>query len=192
MRLKFSLRTLLILIAIICVACAALANTGVWWHSIIVTATLTGMTGLLLRGTLHPGRPRAFASGWWLFSAGYLAVVFGPWTSDHIGAALITTKGLVLLEQKALEDRSSPTLLYSNQPVDFSGDISLVVSGQYITTSQFPGAAGNSNNWVNSLATHYSTFQSTGHWLLASAFGYAGGCLAAFLRMKRRDRERNT
>lgn len=189
MNLKFSLRTLLILIAVICVACAALANTGIWWHSIIVTATLTGMTGLLLKGALHPGQPRAFASGWLLFSAGYLALVFGPWTGNHIGATLITTKGLVLLEQKAFKDRSFPTVLYTNQPVDFSGDLSLVISGQYVT-SQFP-AAGSSNNWVNSLATHYSTFQSTGHWLLASAFGYAGGCLAALLRIKRRDKARH-
>jgi hypothetical protein len=187
MNLKFSLRTLLILIAAICVACAALANTGIWWHSIIATATLTGMTGLLLWGALHPGQPRAFASGWLLFSAGYLALVFGPWTSNHIGATLVTTKGLVLLEQKALKDRSSPTVLYTNQPVDFSGDLSLVVSGQYVTTSQFPAAVGNTNNWASDLATHYTTFQSTGHWLLASVFGYVGGCLAAFLR-KRQDR----
>src|SRR5882757_5263754 len=98
MSLKFSLRDLLLLIAVISVACAALANTGIWWHSIVVTATLSGMTGLIIWGTLHAGSRRAFACGWLLCAAGYLALVFGPWTGNYLGANLITTKGLVQLE----------------------------------------------------------------------------------------------
>ena len=86
MSLKFSLRDLLLLIAVISVVCAALANTGIWWHSIIVTSTLSGMTGLLLWGTLHSGSCRAFACGWLLFAAGYLALVFGPWTGSNLAA----------------------------------------------------------------------------------------------------------
>ena len=82
MTLKFSLRDLLLLIAVISVACAALANTGIWWHSIVVTVTLIGMTGLTIWGTLNSGSRRAFACGWLLFTAGYLTLVFAPWTGN--------------------------------------------------------------------------------------------------------------
>src|SRR5258706_16333682 len=98
MSLKFSLRDLLVLIALICVACAALANTGIWWHSLIVTVTLAALTALILRGLLCPGEGRAFAVGWLLFAAGYLGLMFGPWTSSYVGPNFITTKGLAGVE----------------------------------------------------------------------------------------------
>ena len=196
MSLKFSLRTLLILIAVISIVCAALANTGVWWHSIVVTATLTGMTGLLLWGTLRTGPRRAFACGWLLFAAGYMSLVFGPWTGNHLGGSLITTRALAQLELKARGNNPSPPVLNSlgNTFADFDGDgsvdLSLMAAASYSNTiwASYPLTAVSGNISGHSRTTNYTTFQSTGHWLLASALGYAGGCLAAFLRMKRRDK----
>jgi hypothetical protein len=194
MSLKFSLRTLLILIGVICIACAALANTGIWWHSIVVTATLTGMTGLLIWGTLHTGPRRAFACGWLLFAAGYLALVFGPWTGNHLGGKLISTKALAHLELKARGNNPSPPVLNSagNTVADYNGDgsvdLDLVAPAHYSNTiwTSYPATSVSGNVFGRSGVTNYTTFQSTGHWLLATALGYAGGCLAAFLRMKRR------
>jgi hypothetical protein len=201
MSLKFSLRDLLLLIALISVACAALANTGIWWHSIVVTATLTGMTGLVIWGTLHSGSRRAFACGWLLFAAGYLALVFGPWSGSNLGANLITTKGLSQLELKARGNNPSPSVLSNNGKtvIDYSGDGSfdtgLVAPGSYdfsgssstwtMYSTSFTGTVFD-RNWV----TGCTTFQSTGHWLLASLFGYCGAHLAAFLSHRRRESTR--
>lgn len=190
MNLKFSLRDLLLLTALISVACAALANTGIWWHSIVVTATLTGMTGLVIWAALHTGSRRAFACGWLLFAAGYLALVFGPWTGNNLGANLITTKGLSQLELQALRDNPSPPVLNTNGVADIDSDLNLdvIYSGtinQTIWTSYPSTGFANvvDRNWVSS----YTTFQSTGHWLFASVFGYCGAHLAAFLFHFRRE-----
>src|SRR5437868_641214 len=132
MSLKFSTRDLLFLIDVISVTCAALANTNIWWHSIVVTATLSGMTGLVIWGTLHAGSRRAFACGWLLFAAGYLALVFGPWTGSNLGANFITTKGLGQLEQQARRDNPSPPVLNVNglADLDSDGNLDLIVTGR--------------------------------------------------------------
>ena len=191
MSLKFSLRDLLTLIAAISVACAALTNTGIWWHSIIVTATLTGMTGLLIWGTLNSGTCRAFACGWLMFAAAYLALVFGPWMGNNLGANFITSKGLARLEWKAWGDNHSPFVLNNGQQVDYHGymdlDFNGIVNINSLGWASYPPTSvwdAPGRNWADSC----TTFQSTGHWLLASAFGYVGGHLAAFLRLRRRDR----
>ena len=190
MSLKFSLRDLLVLIAAISVACAALSNTGIWWHSIIVTVTLVGMTGLLLWGTLNPGPRRAFACGWLLFAAGYLALVFGPWMGNNLGINFITSKGLAYLELKALGDNPSPFVLNNGQSADTYSDLNLIYNGA-VTYGTYNAAGfpypltsvwdGSGRNWADSC----TTFQSTGHWLLASAFGYCGAHLAIFLFLQR-------
>lgn len=187
MSLKFSLRSLLILIAVISVACAALANAGIWWHSIVVSATLTGMTGLILWGTLYPGTRRAFACGWLLFGAGYLAMVFGPWTGNNLGTNFFTSKGLAHLELKARGDNHSPFVLNHGQPADFGGELNLnytgVINLNPIWTSYPPTSVWDTSgrNWADIC----TTFQSTGHWLLASIFGYCGAHLAAILFLRR-------
>ncbi|MGI8980724.1 MAG: hypothetical protein ACR2FY_15970 [Pirellulaceae bacterium] len=197
MSLKFSLRSLLILIAVISVACAALANAGIWWHSIVVTATLAGMTGLLLWGTLHTGSRRAFACGWLLFAAGYLAIVFGPWTANHLGANLMTTKGLAQLEWKARGNNPSPPVLSFPSGLasdyNFNGaiDLDLVAPGTYsnnaVWTSYPSQSYFSTGDFGWSATASISTFKSTGHWLLASVFGYCGAHLAAFLTLRRRE-----
>jgi hypothetical protein len=189
MSLKFSLRDLLILIAVISVACAALANAGIWWHSIVVTATLTGMTVLLIGGTLHAGPSRAFACGWLLFALGYLTMVFGPWFGNHLGSSLITTRGLAQIELHALGNNPSPPVLDFNGGTivdydsDNSVDLGFVDAGTYSNTIW--ASARTSNVFSRSWVTAYTTFQSTGHWLLASAFGFCGAHLAKLLYLRR-------
>ncbi|MFN0018677.1 MAG: hypothetical protein ACKVP0_10490 [Pirellulaceae bacterium] len=184
MSLKFSIRDLLFLIAVISVACAALANTGIWWHSIVVTATLIGMTGLVIWGTLNAGSRRAFACGWLLFAAGYLMLVFGPWTGNNLGGNFITSKVLVELERRARGDNPAPLVLSNGPPVFMDSDVSLGYSGLVNISNTFPGMSGwtsSSRNWTDGC----TTFHSTGHWLFASVFGYIGAHLAAFLYRRR-------
>lgn len=185
MSFKFSLRDLLILIALISVACAALANTGIWWHSIVVTATLTGMTGILIWGSLQAGARRAFACGWLLFAAGYLSLVFGPWTGNNLGIKIITSKGLSQLEMTTRGDTPSPPVLNSGQSMGYQQlyATNLRNNPSLTWTSYPPTSLWNFSepNWMD----HCTTFQSTGHWLFASVFGYCGAHLAVILFRRR-------
>jgi hypothetical protein len=178
MSFKFSLRDLFILIGLSSVACAALANTGIWWHSLVVTATLTGMTGIIIWGTLHGGSRSAFACGWLLFASAYLTMVFGPWLGEHLGGNFITNNCLAELESRAFANKPSPTVFGSMGQVDFRGDLSIVV-GSKILSSSYP------TGFVDLLGIdrvhNITTFRSTGHWLFASVFGYCGAHLAALL-----------
>lgn len=190
MSLKFSLRDLLLLIAAISVACAAMANAGPTWHSIVVTATLTSLTGVTIWAALHPGPRRAFAGGWLLFAAGYLVLVFGPWTGESLGPGLITSKGLALLELKALGENPSPPVASNlTQVMDLGSDLDLIATGAYtLSINGAPNARWNINQpWNGGSLAGITTFQSTGHWLLASVFGYCGAHLAAFLFHFRRN-----
>ena len=153
MSLKFSLRDLLLLIALISVACAAMANTGILWHSIVVTATLAGMTSLVIGGTLHSGKRRAFVIGWLLFSAGYLALVFAPWTGNNLGVNFITSKGLAYLELKAWGDQHSPFVLNHAQQMEFGNDLDLGYTGRVNVNSI----------WVNYPSTSVWEVPSS-HW----------------------------
>jgi len=195
MNLKFSLKDLLLFTALIAVACAALVNAGIWWHSIVVTTTLTAMTVLVIRGMLTSGPRRAFAAGWLLMAAAYLALVFGPWTGNQLGPNLITSKGLAQLEYTTRGNNPSPPVLeYNSSPqLDFGSDLSLIYSGSTIvsgnvymqpriwTSTGYPTGNGVYTVYDNSATLSYSTFQSTGQWLFASILGFAGGHLAAFL-----------
>ena len=191
MNLRFSLRDLLLLIAVICIACAALANTGIWWHSVVVSATLLGMTSILIWGVLRPAESRAWTCGWLLFSVGYLALIFGPWTRTSLGPNLITTKGLGRLEYASRGDNSSPQVLTpGSMPVDYDGDgyIDLSSTGRInLNTLAYPLWMDYSNSLGGGGGQSFTTFQSTGHWLLASVFGYLGAFLAAFLWRSRKS-----
>jgi hypothetical protein len=200
MTLKFSLKDLLVFTALIAIACAALANAGIWWHSIVVTATITGMTALVLWGVLNPGPGRAFAMGWMLLAAGYLGLIFGPWTESQLGPSLITARGLAQLEYSTRGNNLSPPVLQVSPQTDFSfgSDLSLIYSGSTITSGSVTSPPA--RIWASTgtavpagvayydppIALTYTTFQSTGHWLLASLFGFGGAHLAAFLYRARR------
>jgi hypothetical protein len=187
---KFSLRDLLVLIAFICVACAALANTGIWWHSLIVTVTLAALTGLILWGLLCPGEGRAFAAGWLLFAAGYLGLVFGPWTASNLGPNLVTTKGLAGIEWATRGDKPSPPV-FASMPYDYDedGNLDLISTNSLVTSVWSRNALATEPvmDWTGvERPLNCTTFQSTGHWLLSVVLGYLGGAIAlAFWRRKR-------
>lgn len=186
MSLKFSLKDLLLLTALISVACAALANAGIWWHSIVVTATLSGMTGLVIWGTLHRGSRGAFAAGWLLVSVAYLSLIFAPSVTNNLGAHLITTKGLALLEARALGNQPSPPVLPAAPWMDLNANYNGVVDYSYVLNlTAGPYALAGNTLWSSATTNGISTFQSTGHWLIASTLGFCGGHLAAFLWLRR-------
>lgn len=193
MTLRFSLKQLLILVALSAVACATLAQPGYWWHATIATAVVLATISMLIAAVVSDGRRRAFAVGWLVLTVGYMAVVLGPWTSTQLAPQLLSTKGIAKLEAKWHGHQPSPPL-FGQILQDFDGDGSLDI---WVTQNDsFNGRAllaYNVNQWTyqpaappaNWLATaNYTVFQATAHWLIAAALGYWGGVLGALLARK--------
>ena len=191
MTLRFSLKQLLILVALSAVACAALAQPGYWWHATIATAVVLASIGMLIAALVCDGPRRAFAVGWLVLTVGYLAVVLGPWTSTRLAPQLLSTKGIARLESRWHGNQPSPPLF--GQIWDSDGDGSLDVwidanvngralwaynTGQLVYQPPISPA-----NWY--ATANYTVFQATAHWLIAATLGYWGGVLGALLARKK-------
>jgi hypothetical protein len=191
---RFSLRQLLILVALASVACAALAQPGYWWHATIATVVVAAAIGLLIAALVSDGRRRAFAIGWLVLTVGYLAVVLGPWTSANLAPQLLSTKAIAKLEARWHANQPSPEL-FGQFLHDLNGDGNLDVwltdSGivnrralwAYNTGQVIYQPAGNLPSWY--ATANYTVFQATAHWLLAAVLGYAGGMFSMILASRR-------
>ena len=196
MTLRFSLKQLLILVALSAVACAALAQPGYWWHATITTAVVLATIAMLIAALVCDGRRRAFAVGWIVLTVGYLAIVLGPWTSTQLAPQLLSTKGIANLEAKWHSNQPSPPL-FAPLMHDFDGDGSLDVwvtqNGNYNGRALWAYNTGQliyhpATAPASSYATaNYTVFQATAHWLIAAALGYWGGILGALLARQRTD-----
>jgi hypothetical protein len=199
MSFRFSLRQLLVVIAVSAVACAALARPSHLWHSAIVTATVIAIIGMLIAACVGGERARPFAVGWLTLAVGYLALVLGPWTGTQIGAQLVTTKALANLEAKWHASEPSPPV-FQPAMADYNGDgvVDLWVSNPGFIYGQPAGGSGailwdlNSGKAITrpapAVSANYSVFQATAHWLLAVVIGQIGGWLATSLARRRTGR----
>ena len=190
MSLRFSLKQLLILVAVAAVACASLAQPGFWWHATIATAVVLATIGMLIAALVCDGRRRAFAVGWLVLTVGYLAVVLGPWTSTQLAPQLLSTKGIANLEARWHGDQLSPQLLGQLwSDFDGNGDLDLLVAQPgnyngralwaYNTGQLIYHPAATPASWF--ATANYTVFQATAHWLIAAALGYWGGVFGALL-----------
>jgi hypothetical protein len=203
MSFRFSLRQLLIVVALASVATAALAQPGYWWHATIATAVVAAAIGMLIAALVCDGVRRAFAIGWLVMAVGYLAVVFGPWTSTQLAPQLLTTKAISRLEAKWLGDQPSPAV-FGQAVYDYDGDGSVdlwVPASGYVATQPSGGSgralwsysgsqflyqpAAPPGNWL--VTANYTVFQGTAHWLLSAALGYCGGVFGGVLSRRRRS-----
>ncbi|HZL89872.1 MAG TPA: VCBS repeat-containing protein [Pirellulaceae bacterium] len=192
MNLRFSLRQLLVVIAVAAVACAALARPSYLWHSAIVTATVIAMMGMLIAACVGSERARPFAVGWLIIAIGYLAIVLGPWTATQVAPQLLTTKALANLEARWHATEPSPPV-FQPATIDYNGDgvVDIWVSEPGYIYGQPAGGSGTILWNVNTgqavprpapaVSANYSVFQSTAHWLVAVALGQVGGWLASAL-----------
>ncbi len=196
MSLRFSLRDLLILIALVAIACAALSQPGEMWHSVVVSVSLLMLVGMLLRVLMASGEQRAFAAGWLLFATSYLLILFGPWSgTNHLGQNLITSIGLNRLE--AAWRPGTPPVVGGARIVDANGDGGVDINwgsggvvywdtadvmrqgviGTTQPTPTFAYALTSTGSTITIAPSNCSVFFSTGHWLLSSAYGYLGAML---------------
>lgn len=82
---RFSIATLFLITALLCVACAALANANSWWWSVVYTASFLGIIASCVTAIFAQGGARAFAVGMVLTSVIYAYHFVAPYLlSDRL------------------------------------------------------------------------------------------------------------
>src|SRR5262245_12630572 len=96
----FSLRTLIAVTTLAALACAALVKPSADWLTVVVSPTALAFSTQLLRALFQSGESGAAAAGWLLFATVYLALVFAPWSREHVGANLLSSQALLAAQPR--------------------------------------------------------------------------------------------
>ncbi len=154
---------------------AATVYASMWKASVCVSLTAAAIATSSLGAIMLRGRRRAFAIGCTWFMAGYLLLVYAPFSQRHIGPRLISTKLLGKLEELARRTPSVFDQIFRNPPLKGAIDpmaetlVMLNVSA------------------VNSMAPQWDYLQIAGHCMLSWILGWAGGWLATRMRQAKDD-----
>ena len=91
---RFSLATLMSIVAGAALMFAALRSASVFWASATFTLSVAVLLFSLLAVVFRRDAARAFWVGFLLFGWAYLSMVFGPWFSTNVKDHLLTSKVL--------------------------------------------------------------------------------------------------
>ena len=89
---RFSLATLMSVVAVAAFIVAALRFASAFWASAAFTLSVAVLLFSLLAVVFRRDASRAFWVGYLLFGWAYLAIVFGPWFSSNVRDHLLTSK----------------------------------------------------------------------------------------------------
>lgn len=167
---RFTLLSLMVLVAFSAVGLAALVNASELWASATFTVTVSVLLVAIL-GIVLPRREssRAFCAGLTVVGWGYMLIVFSPWfrPESNLGPApLLTTKLLEYLYDKVTE---APAVAGASKQFPRGSMAARIRALQ--RGSALRGA----------LSTSRKHFQQVGHSLLGLFFAFLGGLLARYL-----------
>ncbi len=164
--LRFTLRQLLAMAALIALALPALINASLWWATAWFTGALV-MLAVSLLGILYRGRRRrAFWVGFALFGWGYMILLYGPFLGSHFGPRLATTKALAYLQPLVQKAPVGDSRMSRVSPSDFALNSELYLAWKTeIEGNGFP-------------LPRWDHFQQVGHSLFALLLASGGGLLA--------------
>src|SRR5262245_18485591 len=103
---RFSLISLMVMVAYVALACAALRYATDLWSSGMFTLAVVLQMVALLCTVFRREQTRAAWIGFLVFGGGYLLLTCGPWS--HEGSDLVTSQGLVWLGEK-MHGEAPPT-----------------------------------------------------------------------------------
>jgi hypothetical protein len=110
--LRYSVSGAMGVIFFIAVGLAALRNANELWVGTLSLLTL-GLVGVAVLGMIHGrGARRAWWLGFFLFTVGYLTLVFGPWFSEQVGTNLATTQVLNHVHMRVISSPLPRSLKY--------------------------------------------------------------------------------
>ncbi len=188
---RFSLRSLLLMVALIAAACATLRYPSGWLASVWSLAILLILLFAVLASLLCSGPLRPFWIGFAVFGWGYFWLSLFPSTLfPDVARQLVTTKALVMAYWAAQPDGFTTGQLMDN-PLNVntvntiwtnSGNPSLTLSpsGQLFTNITALNISGMTGPRPLSL----EEYVRGGHALCALLIGWLGGVFGAMLRRR--------
>ena len=208
-KIRFSLATLMAVVAIVATACAALRFASELWASTMFTLALALLCVALLGALFSQASARSFWAGFALVGCLYLIMVFGPWCSMNVSPHLLTTKLVDWLHPK-LQPSSPPgtgvvagqvkvwDATTGQQIHPLNGGTGPVLSlafspdGKMLASQNCASCHNTAITAVGSKAAvvvaSREDFQRVGHSLLASLVAFSGGMLARFFLARQRGR----
>jgi hypothetical protein len=170
----FSLRTLLIAVAIAAIGAVGLTTRNIWWASVMSTLTFGVLLAALVLATSGNGQTRSVALAFAICLATYMAITFSQ-LFDVYSRSLITYRLLtVTWNQVGVEKpqfTNTPDSFYSEQLVD----------GENALTPVY-GLSGSVE--VRDYLLQMRAFFIVGHCLWAYLFGFLGASLATYLHRR--------
>ena len=175
LRLRFTLRQLLGIVALIALAVPALMHASLWWAAAWLSGYLLALGIALLGIVYRDGARRAFWIGFALFGWEYVLTVYGPVLDRHVGYRLITTKALAYAQLQIETSRGQ------RDAAPFGWHPTWRPAS--VQTALHPGYEGALSVTTESgttpiTAPQWDFFQQVGHSLLGLVFAYVGGLLS--------------
>jgi hypothetical protein len=169
----FSLRTLLLAVAVAAIGLAGLTTRNVWWSSVMSTLTLASVAAAIIGTIVCRGQLRFFAIGFAIFASLYLYAVFSKVFQPFAGT-LLTTR-LVASSWQALD---------VPRPKRSSGATDRYIGYGIVGSAELPeiglASYANTPEWQEySYQVH--SFFVVAHCLWAMLFGFLGALLAVHL-----------
>jgi hypothetical protein len=181
-RLRFSLASLLGIIAVIALGLTGARSASTFWTTAASTLTLALLLGAILGAWLLAGTDRAFWAGFALFGWTYLVLVNWDWVGGQLGHDL--TAGLSDFADSIFAEVPvplAPQLPGTAVPRTSAG----AVGGRVPITSAAPSSL-NYLDEVRQRQVRIGNFVQIGRLVLSLAFGLAGGFIGTWL-IRRRD-----
>jgi hypothetical protein len=181
---RFSLLTLIALTSVAGLACAALAKPSGDWLTVIVTLTALAYIVQVLRAILLTGAARASALGWLLFATAYLALALGPWSGQHVGPSLLSSRALLAAQTRWLPEArdvdlaftlTGSSLVAASSPqytININSNTSYAILDSYLQALSIADVPPRS-------LSPAGLFHWSGHWLCAWLAGWLGAAIAA-------------
>ena len=156
----------------------ALVYANPWWLSGIMTVSIACWLAGLLLAIYTPHPQRATAAGALACSFLYVLLATGPWFETHVGSWLLTTRGLVAIDEHVLGHQQQPQGVYQVPTVTNWG-YTTTINGIY-TMSPTPSL------WTTPQTPAPSSFVAIGHWLFAWFSAAIGGFVARRIACRRK------
>jgi hypothetical protein len=173
----FSLRTLLLAVAVVAIGLAGLTTRSVWWSSVMSTLTLASIAAAIIGTIVSRGQSRLFAIGFAIFVSLYLYAVFSKVFQPFAGT-LLTTQ-LVATLWRALD---------VPQPESPSGARDQYIGYGLVGSVELPEiglvSRADTPEWRD-YSHQVHSFFVVAHSLWAWLFGFLGALLAGLLARER-------
>jgi hypothetical protein len=174
----FSIRTLLLVVAIIAVGVVGLTTRNVWWASVMSTLTWLTVAAALICAIVCGGKSRWLAIGFCVGSALYLVTIFMQ-PFQPLAGTLFTTRAVIAAWRAIDVPKPQPPTGSA-----LSGIIDLDVDIENVAFMPFLSFPGNTNE-TRSYFLELRSFFVVAHCLWTFFFGFLGALLAGYLARER-------